>query len=108
MSGPQWYPVSKLRFNLAMQDPNMPSPRFHTLIFIETSVGGLGTGIKHHITGDIVTGIYYESRPSHNPDRSECLHHKERIGYTRALTYLQEFDEILLAVQAPTKHIAST
>ncbi|PHH86041.1 hypothetical protein CDD83_10833 [Cordyceps sp. RAO-2017] len=106
MSHSRWYGVYKLKFKLAMQDPDMPSPRFHTLIFVETNADGPGTGTKHHVTGDIVAGMYYESKPYHNPDRSESLHSKELIGFTNASTYPQEFDKVLGEVPAPPKQKA--
>ncbi|EQK97766.1 hypothetical protein OCS_06522 [Ophiocordyceps sinensis CO18] len=106
MSNSQWYRVYKLRFNLAMQDPDMPIPRFHTQIFIETNAEGPGTGTKHHVIGDIVTGMYYESKPCHNPDRSESLYSKELLGYTNASIYPQEFDKILSGIPAPPRQKA--
>ncbi|KYK56272.1 hypothetical protein DCS_08242 [Drechmeria coniospora] len=106
MSNHQWYGVYKIKFKLAMQDPDMPSPRFHTLIFVETNAQGPGTGTKHHVTGDIVKGMYYESKPYHNPDKSESLHSKELIGHTNASNYPHDFDKILKAVPPPSKQKA--
>lgn len=106
MSSPKFYRVFKLKFKLAMQDPDMPSPRYHTLIFVETNAQGPGTGTKHHVTGDIVQGMYYESKPYHNPDRSENLHSKELIGYAAASTHPHTFDSVLQGVPAPPRQKA--
>lgn len=106
MTDSRWYPVFKLKAKLDLQDPDMPSPRFHTSIFVETNERGLGTGIKHHVTGDIVTGMHYESKPLDNPDGSECLHSKQLIGYTEAVNYPQEFDRILSQIPAPPRQKA--
>ena len=84
----------------------MPNPRFHTLIFVETNAQGRGTGVKHHVTGDIVQGMYYESKPYHDPSKSETLHSKELIGYTPAAKYPMEFENILKSLPPPPKQKA--
>ncbi|KAJ9241027.1 hypothetical protein DTO271D3_1120 [Paecilomyces variotii] len=100
------YKVYKLKLNLAMQDPDMPPPRYHTIIFVETNAQGSGSGIKHHVTGDIVSGMHYESKLYPNPDISESLYSKELIGYTVASTYPHAWDEILKNVPPPPKQKA--
>ncbi|KAL9476111.1 hypothetical protein ACSS6W_005952 [Trichoderma asperelloides] len=106
MSGTQWFPVYKLKFTLAIQDPDMPSPRYHTVIFVQTNADGKGGGVKFHVTGDIVAGMYYESKPYHNPDTSRTLFSKELIGYTKAANFLQQWDAVLGTLQAPPKQKA--
>lgn len=106
MSSSQLYRVFKLKFKLAIQDPDMPSPRYHTVIFVETNAQGPGTGMKHHVTGDIVNGMSYESNPYQNADISETRHSREVIGYARVSTYPQAWDRVLSALPAPPKQKA--
>lgn len=56
----QQYRVYTVRFSLSMPDPDMPTPRYHTAIFVET--GEDGSGYLHHVTGDITSmgGMRYE------------------------------------------------
>ncbi|KAF4976836.1 hypothetical protein FZEAL_6550 [Fusarium zealandicum] len=96
-------PRFKLKFELSLNDPDMPSPRYQTFIFVETNAQGTGTGAKHHVTGDVVKGMYYESKPYHDPERSISLFSKELTGYTSTSTYPAEWDAVLKNVPAPPK-----
>lgn len=84
----------------------MPSPRYHTIIFVETNDQGLGSGVKHHVTGDIVSGMHYESTPIPDPKDDKVFHSKESIGYTSAASYPQVWDGILETLPAPPKQKA--
>lgn len=101
-----WYPVYKLKLTLAIQDPDMPSPRYHTVVFVQTNADGKGGGVKFHVIGDIVTGMYYESTPYDNPDTEPTLFSKEHIGYTKATNFLQQWDAVLETLQPPPRQKA--
>nr|POF04252.1 hypothetical protein CFP56_22007 [Quercus suber] len=100
------YAVYKLRSHLTMQDLDMPSPRFHTAIFVETNARGAGTGTKHHVTGDITTGMRYESKPYPSADDAGTLHSKDLLGHADSLLYPQAFDDVLRTLSAPPKQKA--
>lgn len=93
MSSSQRYPVYKLKFTLAIQDPDMPSPRYHTVVFVETDVNGGGT--KFHVTGDITSGMCYESTAFHIEDNLQPLHSKELLGYAKAINFKEKWDSVL-------------
>ncbi|KAI9672987.1 MAG: hypothetical protein M1817_003151 [Caeruleum heppii] len=50
--------IYKVKYSLPIPDPDMPQPRYHTMIFAQTNADG--SGIIHHVTGDLVTGMSYE------------------------------------------------
>ncbi|PON27822.1 hypothetical protein TGAM01_v203589 [Trichoderma gamsii] len=106
MSGTLWYPVYKLKLTLTIQDPDMPSPRYHTVVFVQTNEDGKGGGVKFHVTGDIVTGMHYESTPYDNPDMEPTLFSKELIGSTKAADFLPQWDAVLETLQPPPKQKA--
>lgn len=100
------YPVLLVKFKLSIQDPDMPSPRYHTILFVETNERGPHSGIKHHVTGDIVTGMHYEPVIIDDPESDENLFSKELIGYTRALNYPKSWNDVLKLLPAPPKQKA--
>ncbi|KAI1374030.1 hypothetical protein F4677DRAFT_428009 [Hypoxylon crocopeplum] len=104
MSPPQYYKVWKLKFRLAVQDPDMPEERFHHILFVETKANGSGT--KFHVTGNITSGIRYDLRPYHNPKLSSTLHTQEFLGYTNAKTVPTQWDAVLSREQPPPKQKA--
>ncbi|KAJ5207918.1 hypothetical protein N7449_002297 [Penicillium cf. viridicatum] len=106
MSTSQIYPVYKVKLRLSIQDPDMPSPRYHTILFVQTNEQGPGSGIKHHVTGDIVTGMHYEPAKYNDPETDENFFSKELIGHTRALNYPKNWNDILKSIPAPPKQKA--
>jgi len=56
----------------------MPSPRYHTVIFVGTNSDG--SGFIHHVTGDFVTGMRYERKIGKIPEESGTFHNKELLG----------------------------
>lgn len=54
------YKMYEIGYTIAIPDPDMPSPRYHNVIFVET--GPDGSGIIHHVTGDITSGMYYDTK----------------------------------------------
>lgn len=78
----EWYTVWMLQFNLAVPDPEMTSPRYHTTIFVETDKDDR-SGTKYHVVADITSGMQYESRRETDPSLSEEFHARVFLGYTR-------------------------
>ncbi|CZT52776.1 uncharacterized protein RSE6_14145 [Rhynchosporium secalis] len=60
------YNVFKIRYTLAMSDPDMPGPRYHNVIFVETQKDG--SGIVPHVTGDITSGMVYATKQVRSKD----------------------------------------
>ncbi|KAJ5774755.1 hypothetical protein N7457_009651 [Penicillium paradoxum] len=106
MSTSQIYPVYKVKLKLAIQDPDMPSPRYHTILFVQTNEPDPRSGIKHHVTGDIVAGMHYEAAAYNDPEADENFVSKELIGHTRALNYPKNWNDILKSIPAPPKQKA--
>lgn len=98
--------VFKVKFKLAISDPDMPSPRYHTIIFVETNDLGPGSGTKHHVTGDIVNGMRYEAVPIEDPQGDDNLHSKVLIGHARIADYPQAWNNLLGMLPAPPKQKA--
>ncbi|KAK7706084.1 hypothetical protein SLS63_014025 [Diaporthe eres] len=91
-SSTKYYKVYRVQFPLSLADPDMPSPRYHNIIWVETEAGK--NGVKHHVTGDIV-GVAY-----HHPSNSKTKPHAiECIGYTEKST--EEWKAFLKGVPAP-------
>lgn len=103
----QWYAVYKLKFSLAIQDPDTTGIRYHTTLFVETSSTD-GSGFIHHVTGDITSeqGMYYEKKSKGPPEQSQTFHEKQFMGYTTSTTYPQGWDNVLSRVPAPPKQKA--
>ncbi len=103
-SKPEHYGVYKLKFNIAFPDPDMPQPRYHHIIFVET--GADGSGIKFHVTGDITSGMKYESKPYHNPRNSNTPYTSEFLGYTSCGTVPDQWDALLGQLPPPPRQNA--
>ncbi|KAK4119818.1 hypothetical protein N657DRAFT_637019 [Parathielavia appendiculata] len=101
-TAPSQYKVFKLKFRLSMQDPDMPQPRYHHLIFVESNPQN-GSGIKFHVTGDITSanGMVYQSVAYHDPKNSATLHSSELLGYTDAANFKAKFDNVFRACPPP-------
>lgn len=97
-SSPKYYKVYRVQFPLSLADPDMPSPRYHNIIWVETDPGK--SGVKHHVTGDIVAGMTYQGVPYHHPSNSNTKPHAiECIGYTEKST--EEWKTFLKTVPTP-------
>lgn len=99
------YPVYKIRYNLAVQDPDTIGTRYHTVIFVQTEADG--SGDKHHVTGDITNtnGMTYECKTERG-DPSDGLHSKELLGYTNTTHYPQAWKTLLSNVAPPPRQKA--
>jgi hypothetical protein len=80
------YAVYKIRYNLAVSDPDTQGIRYHTVIFVQT--GEDGSGSVHHVTGDITRtqGMTYECKGGRG-DQSDSFHSKELLGYTSTTSH---------------------
>ncbi|PYI01656.1 hypothetical protein BO78DRAFT_401135 [Aspergillus sclerotiicarbonarius CBS 121057] len=101
------YPVYLIRSHLAIQDPDLPSPRYHTTIFVETDTI-TGAGHIHEVDGDITSpeGMHYQSKPAASPESTETFFSRTALGLTNAAGYPQTWDKVLRAVPAPPQQKA--
>ena len=104
VAGERRYNVFKVRDTTALPDADMPGPRYHTFIFVETETDG--SGYIHQVTGDLVTGMKYESKPAGRPESSEAFHSKDLIGTVLASSYPSNVDEVCRAQQPPGRQKA--
>lgn len=105
------YPSTSQRFNVYKirygpvepQDPDITGVRYHHVIFVETTSDG--SGMIHHVTGDLVAGMHYESNPSPRPEDDETrrLHDKEFLGTVLASSHPMAFDRVLKAQPPPPR-----
>lgn len=93
--------VYRVQFAMAMTDPDMPSPRYHNVIFVETDADGSGT--VHHVTGDITSGMVYATRIEGRPEDSEIFVQKDFIGTVESATYPAKIHAVLEALPPPPK-----
>lgn len=84
--------IFKVKYSLAIPDPDMPQPRYHTIIFARTNADG--SGIIHHVTGDLVTGMRYESKDGRDPEKSATFFSKEYLGAIPISSYPAAIDQI--------------
>jgi len=92
--------VFLIRSNLAIQDPDVPSPRRHTTLFVETENNG--AGYVHEVNGDITSpqGMKYLPSFQSAPETSETFFSKEFLGFT-AFPHLEPWRALLESVPAP-------
>lgn len=86
---------------MAMPDPDMPSPRYHNVIFVEAEHDG--SGFVHHVTGDITTGMVYATRREARPEDSEIFVRKDFIGTVESATYPEQMHAVLEALPPPPR-----
>lgn len=86
---------------MAMPDPDMPSPRYHNVIFVETEADG--SGAVHHVTGDITSGMVYATRKEGRPEESEIFVQKDFIGVIESATYPKKIHAVLEVLPPPPK-----
>ncbi|KAL9093422.1 MAG: hypothetical protein Q9159_000276 [Coniocarpon cinnabarinum] len=93
-------PVYKLQFTIAIPDPDMAKPRYHTTLFIPHLKAGSNNDIIYEVNGDLVTGMQYSSRIIEAPESQETFHAKHYLG--RLATGYQAADvEAVCAAQTP-------
>ncbi|GKZ59163.1 hypothetical protein AnigIFM49718_005024 [Aspergillus niger] len=101
------YPVYIIRIHLEMPDPDLPSPRYHTAIFVETDPV-TGSGTIHEVTGDITSpeGMYYESKLAPRPESVDNFFSRTLLGMTEAAHYPNSWDKVLRDIPAPPQQKA--
>lgn len=102
----QQYHVYIVKSHLSIPDPDLPSPRYHTAIFVETETNG--DGYAHHVTGDItsVGGMRYEKKFEARPELSDTFYSQDLLGLTDASTYPNSWDDLLRQVPSPPRQKA--
>ena len=95
------YNVYKIKYTISIPDPDMPSPRYHNVIFVQTQADG--GGMIHHVTGDITSGMRYDTKPGKRPEASDTFFAKEFIGTIKATDYPHEMNRVLEAQPPPPK-----
>lgn len=68
------YPAFITRFNLTIHDPDLPTPRYHTTLFVQIHPNNHGH--THQVTGDTTSsvGMRYQTPISEeNPEQSDLL-----------------------------------
>ena len=103
-SSSQRYDVYRVWDILELKDPDIPGPRYHNKIFVETSSDG--TGIVHHVTGDLVQGMTHESKAESRPESSASFYSKDFLGTILASAYPGNIDATLQALPPPSRQKA--
>ncbi|KAK6351930.1 hypothetical protein TWF718_005075 [Orbilia javanica] len=88
---------------MVMQDPEMPSPRYHNTIFIETWEDGYKSGRTCHVIGDLVTGMTYNTRIDQDPELDAIFFAKHFLGILKTSDYPDRLNEVLEKLPAPPK-----
>ncbi|PYH30546.1 uncharacterized protein BO87DRAFT_379665 [Aspergillus neoniger CBS 115656] len=101
------YPVYIIRTHLAMPDPDLPSPRYHTAIFVETDPV-TGSGTIHEVTGDITSpeGMHYETKLGARPESDENFFSRMLLRMTNAANYPDSWDKVRRELPAPPQQKA--
>ncbi|KAK6517495.1 hypothetical protein TWF281_004147 [Arthrobotrys megalospora] len=97
------YPVYRVENAMTMQDPDMPSPRYHNTIFIETWEDGYKSGRTCHVIGDLVTGMSYDTRIDQDPELDKAFVAKHFLGTINVSDYPDRLNEILRELPGPGK-----
>ncbi|TKA25448.1 hypothetical protein B0A50_06315 [Salinomyces thailandicus] len=97
--------VFKVRYGPVMSDPDVPGPRYHTVVFVETKPLD-GSGRIHHVTGDLVVGMHYDVRPSRRPEESRTYYAKEFLGTVASASYPASFNSVCSTQRAPPRQKA--
>src|SRR5436309_2301486 len=67
--------------------PDMPGPRYHTVVFVATNSDG--SGFIHHVTGGKA------------PEESGTFHNKELLGKIQATDYPARVDQVCTTQPPP-------
>ncbi|ELQ42916.1 hypothetical protein OOU_Y34scaffold00183g3 [Pyricularia oryzae Y34] len=100
----QYLDVFLLKFSLAMADPDLPQPRYHHVVFVQTNADD-GSGVKFHVVGDITSlgGMTYESTEFGNPLDDPAFHGSDLLGFTIGDGFRRRWDEVLGGLPTPPK-----
>ncbi|KAH8173154.1 hypothetical protein LIA77_07409 [Sarocladium implicatum] len=99
-----YHAVYLIKTQVGLRDPDIPGPRFHHIIFVETNPHNR-SGIVFNVVGDITSnaGMTYESRHDNDPQQSEMFHSKDLLGYTVADGFRDSWDALLGSLPTPPK-----
>ncbi|KAL3455065.1 hypothetical protein BJX64DRAFT_273049 [Aspergillus heterothallicus] len=102
----EYHEVHLARYTLAIQDPDTPEPRYHTGIFVKTFNDG--SGVLHQVTGDVTSpgGMIYTPTNEPAPEKSECFHSVEMLGFTPAARYPHDWEKVLAGIPPPPQQKA--
>lgn len=96
---PVRYRVFKTQDGPIMSNPDIPGPRYHTVIFVETQKDG--SGFVHHVTGDLVKGMEYQRRPGDLPELSETFYRKEYLGTVASESWPDSVNSVCQSLPTP-------
>jgi len=101
---PEKYKVWHVQYKLSLIDPDMPQPRYHHVIFVETDKDG--GGYIHHVTGDITSGMSYQRKRAQHPGNSDSFHTMDFLGYIASSGYPGAVDDVLKSLTSPGRQKA--
>lgn len=102
---PHDYKLYRVQERIPLPDPDMPQPRYHNILFLETSPS-TGHGTNYQVTSDLVTGMTYTSSPCSRPEDSPSLYAREFLGLVAAKHYPEEIERVLKGIPPPGKQKA--
>ncbi|KAF3928408.1 hypothetical protein AA313_de0205094 [Arthrobotrys entomopaga] len=94
------YKVYRVEFTVSILDPDVPQPRYHNVIFVETGSTD-GSGVIHNVAGDLVAGMRYEIENSPKPEDSANYHAKFLLGTVDVSGYPASVNGVLEKIPAP-------
>lgn len=97
------YNVYKIQYTISMADPDMPQPRYHNVIFVQTETGVNAKGQIHHVTGDITSGMSYAVKEGKQPESSATFFSRESLGTVKVADYPHEMNKVLANQPPPPK-----
>jgi hypothetical protein len=89
----------KARYSIAIPDPEIPGPRYHTVIFVTTNSNNFR--FIHHVTGDLMTGMRCERKIGKIPEESGTFYSKELLGKIQATDYSARVDQVCTTQPPP-------
>lgn len=100
------YPIYRILYKIALPDPDMPQPRYHNILFVETNPVAR-SGTMHEVSGVITCGMSYASSPDRpNPESDEMFFRKELIGVVGVEEYPDAFESVLRGIPPPKRQKA--
>lgn len=98
------YQVYRVRYTVALVDPDVPQPRYHNSVFVLTNPQS-GSGYIHHVIGDITlaNGMSYQMKPGRDPRESRSFQDMTSIGCVARANYPDSFNRLLAGLPTPPK-----
>jgi hypothetical protein len=102
------YRVYKIKTSVAMPDPDMPQPRWHHILFVETNDPVSGSGRTFHVTGDITNprGMLYDTRLDPSPSTWENIYSRTFLGFIISTGFAESWDQRLRLLPTPPQQKA--